>query len=58
MKTIKCLWCGGTFELTRKGRPKQHRYGKTTCLGSGQLASTHQLLRKIAASNKDQPCKN
>ena len=40
-QTVKCAWCGALVPLTAKGRPRQHRNGTKTCVGSGQLASTH-----------------
>lgn len=52
MKTVKCLWCGQVLPLTRKGRPKQHRNGKTTCVGSGQLAITYENQRKRIEASK------
>ncbi len=45
MKTVKCAWCGAVLPLTKKGRPKQHRNGATTCPGSGQLAVVHENLK-------------
>lgn len=52
MKTLKCLWCGQVLPLTRKGRPKQHRNGKTTCVGSGMLATQHENQRKLIQEAK------
>jgi hypothetical protein len=43
--SVKCAWCGGTFPLTAKGRPKQHLNGAQVCVGSGQLAATHNAVR-------------
>lgn len=50
MTTMKCAWCGAVVPTTPKGRPKQHRNGPKTCVGSGQLATTHERLRSLAAS--------
>lgn len=44
-KPLKCAWCGKVLSLTPKGRPQQHRNGKTTCVGSGQVAATHNRVR-------------
>lgn len=52
METIKCAWCGGEYPLTKKGKPKQHRNGKTTCVGSGQDKATHDRLRKAAEDHQ------
>ena len=44
-RTIKCGWCSAVVPLTKDGRrPKQHRNGKTTCCGSGQLVETHEQI--------------
>ncbi|WNO06011.1 hypothetical protein [Rhodoferax mekongensis] len=50
-KRIKCAWCGFEFDLTKKGRPKQHKDGIKTCSGSGQHADTHKRLRDAAQKN-------
>lgn len=44
LDTIKCKWCGQEFPLTAKGRPKQHKNGAKTCVGSGQPAIVHQNI--------------
>lgn len=51
MTTMKCAWCGAVLPLTPKGRPRQHKDGKTTCPGSGQQAQTHSRLRTAAEAN-------
>ena len=46
MKTIKCAWCGVLLPLAGNGkRPRQHKNGKNTCVGSGQLTETHERVR-------------
>jgi hypothetical protein len=47
---MKCAWCGLELETTRKNRPKQHRNGTTTCVGSGQERAIHERLRAAAAA--------
>lgn len=51
-RTVKCAWCGAVLPLTHKGRPRQHLNGRAVCLGSGQLAATHEMLRKAAEEKK------
>lgn len=51
MQSIKCAWCGAEVALTAKGRPKQHQNGNKTCVGSGQLAATHESIRQKSAQN-------
>lgn len=56
MKTIKCAWCGSTQPLAGNGqRPKQHRNGNTTCVGSGQLVAAHARLSAQSAAQLAQP---
>lgn len=52
-KTIKCLWCGQVLPLTHKGRPKQHRSGAKTCVGSGQHYSVHENQRALIAQARN-----
>jgi hypothetical protein len=55
-KTVKCAWCGKQVELTKNGlRPKQHKNGVHTCVGSGQLVEAHERLRAAAQERKNRP---
>lgn len=52
-KTVKCLWCGQVLPLTHKGRPKQHRNGAQTCVGSGQVHTVHENQRALIHNVKE-----
>lgn len=51
---MKCAWCGQTVLMTPSTRPKQHRNGAETCVGSGQMKATHdQLIAANEAARKE-----
>lgn len=44
-QNIKCAYCGAKVPLAKdRQRPKQHKNGDVTCVGSSQLISAHHQL--------------